>query len=137
MNRAYSENLNLIAVIEEEQFLGVISIQDVVEAFSKMSAIRSPGAIIVVSMQQIDYSMTEISRIIESEYGKILSSFIENNPEDASKLLITIKLNVENANNIISALERFGFTISSIYAKDAEDNTEQERLDTLMKYLKI
>lgn len=137
LNRSYSENLNLIAVVENEQFLGVISIQDVVEAFSKMSAIRSPGAIIVISIQHIDYSMAEISRIIESEYGKILSSFIENHPEDASKLLITIKLNVENANNIISALERFGFAISSVYGKEVEDNVDQERLDTLLKYLKI
>jgi hypothetical protein len=81
--------------------------------------------------------MAEISRIIESEYGKILSSFIENHPDNTSKLLITIKLNVENANNIISALERFGFVISSVYGKEVEDNVEQERLDTLLKYLKI
>ena len=102
-----------------------------------MSSIRSPGTIIVISMPQIDYSMAEISRIIESEYGKILSSFIENHPEDASMIRVTIKLNVESAKNIISALERFGFTISSIFGKEDEDQIEKERLDTLMKYLKI
>lgn len=137
LNKAYSENLNLIAVVENNEFLGVITIQDVVEAFSKMSAIRSPGAIIVISIAQIDYSMAEISRIIESEYGKILSSFIENDPEDTSKILVTIKLNIETATTIISTLERFGFVISSVFGKETADYAEQERLDTLLKYLKI
>ena len=137
LNKAYSENLNLIAVVENNEFLGVITIQDVVEAFSKMSAIRSPGAIIVISIAQIDYSMAEISRIIESEYGKILSSFIENDPEDTSKILVTIKLNIETATTIISTLERFGFVISSVFGKETVDYAEQERLDTLLKYLKI
>ena len=138
LKKSYAENLNLVAVIDNNrQYIGVISIQDVVEAFSKMSSIRSPGAILVIPMKPIDYSLSEIARIIESEYGKILSSFIENHPEDPSMIRLTIKLNVENAKNIISALERFGFTISSIFGKEDEDQIEKERLDTLMKYLKI
>lgn len=138
LKKSYAQNLNLVAVIDyNNTYIGVISIQDVVEAFSKMSSIRSPGAILVIPMKQIDYSLSEIARIIESEYGKILSSFIENHPDDSSMIRLTIKLNVENAKNIISALERFGFTISSIFGKEDEDQIEQERLDTLMKYLKI
>jgi acetoin utilization protein AcuB len=137
LNKSYTENLDLIAVLDEHQFLGVICIQDVVEAFSKMSSISSPGAIIVIMIPQIDYSMAEISRIIESEYGKILSSFVENHPDDPSKLLVTVKLNVESAKNIISALERFGFTISSIYKRETDNEVEQVRLDTLFKYLQI
>lgn len=138
LKRSYAENLNLIAVVNgSNQYVGVISIQDVVEAFSKMSSIRSPGTIIVIPMKQIDYSLTEIARIVESEYGKILSSFIENHPDDPSMIRLTIKLNVENAKNIISALERFGFMISSIFGREDEDEVEKERLDTLMKYLKI
>jgi predicted transcriptional regulator len=138
LKKYYAENINLIAVIDSEnQYQGVISIQDVVEAFAKMSSIRSPGTILVIPMKQIDYSLTEIARIVESEYGKILSSFIENHPEDPSMIRLTLKLNVENANGIIAALERFGFTISSIFGKEDEDLIEKERLDSLMKYLKI
>ena len=135
---SYTENLELIAVVSEsEGYQGVISIQDVVEAFSKMSSISSPGTILVISMAQIDYSLTEISRIIESEYGKILSSFIENHPSDSSKIRLTLKINLENASQAISALERFGFDIVSVFGKGEDDRFEKERLDTLMKYLKI
>ena len=135
---SYTETLELIAVVSEsEGYQGVISIQDVVEAFSKMSSISSPGTILVISMAQIDYSLTEISRIIESEYGKILSSFIENHPSDSSKIRLTLKINLENASQAISALERFGFDIVSVFGKGEDDQFEKERLDTLMKYLKI
>ncbi|MFY0650631.1 MAG: CBS domain-containing protein [Cyclobacteriaceae bacterium] len=138
LKKASAENLSIIAVVDGQgKYLGVITIQDVIEAFSKMSSIKSPGVIIVISIPQIDYSLAEISRIIESEYGKILSSFVENHPEDSSILMLTIKLNVEVAGNIISSLERFGFNVTSVFGKEDEEDIEKERLDTLFKYLKM
>lgn len=138
LKKAYEASSNLVAVLDEnEKYLGAVTIQDVVEAFSKMSSINSPGTIIVISMTQADYSMTELSRIIESEGGKVLSSFIENNEQQPGKIRVTIKLNVENGSTIISALERFGYTISSIFGKGDEELIEKERLDTLMRYLKV
>lgn len=138
LKNAYDQGLNLVAVVDEnEKYLGVVSILDVVSAFSKMSAINSPGSIITLSLPMIDYSMAEISRIIEAESGKILSSFVEANPEDNSKIRLTVKLNIENATNIISALERFGYLVVSKYGVSSDSDIEQERLDTLMKYLQI
>ena len=135
---SYAENSNLIAVLDNsENYQGVISIQDVVEAFSKMSSITSPGAILVISINHIDYSMAELARIIESEYGKILSSFVEDHPEDTTKMRVTLKLNVENPKSIISALERFGFNITTTFGKNEDDEAEKERLDSLMRYLKV
>lgn len=138
LKKAYEAGSNLVAVLDENQkYIGTVTIQDVVEAFSKMSSINSPGTIIVLSMAEIDYSMTELSRIIESEGGKILSSFIENNEQQPGKIRVTIKLNLENGSTIISALERFGYTISSIFGKGDEELIEKERLDTLLRYLKV
>lgn len=138
LKKAYDHEINVIAVVDEENnYVGVVSIEDVVEAFSRMSSIKSPGTIIVLSMTQVDYSMAEISRIVESEYGKILSSFIENSPEDPTQLTVTIKLNLENASNVISALQRYDYNIISKFGKGEEDEFEKERLDTLMKYLRI
>lgn len=138
LKKAYEAGSNLVAVLDENQkYLGAVTIQDVVEAFSKMSSINSPGTIIVLSINQADYSMTEVSRIIESEGGKILSSFVENNEQQPEKIRLTIKLNVENGSAIISALERFGYAISSIFGKGDEELIEKERLDTLLRYLKV
>jgi predicted transcriptional regulator len=137
LKKAHEAGSNLVAVLDkEEKYLGTVTIQDVVEAFSKMSSIHSPGTIIALSMPHNDYSMTEISRIIESEGGKILSSFVEDALEQKDDLQVTIKLNLENGSNIVSALERYGYSISAIYGKGYEEIFEQERLDTLLRYLK-
>ncbi|UXP33701.1 CBS domain-containing protein [Reichenbachiella agarivorans] len=137
LKRAYEASSNIVAVLnEEKKYIGCVTIQDVVEAFSKMSAINSPGTIIVASMSMSDYSMAEISRIVESEGGKILSSFIEN-ANQAGMIRLTLKLNLENGSNIISSLQRFGYKITSIYGKGEESTFEKERLDTLMRYLKV
>ncbi|PIB37252.1 hypothetical protein BFP72_18475 [Reichenbachiella sp. 5M10] len=137
LKKAYESSSNLVAVLnEEKKYIGCITVQDVVEAFSKMSAINSPGTILVISMNMIDYSMSEIGRIVESEGGKILSSFIENTDESGA-IRLTLKLNLQNGSHIISALQRFGYQISSIYGKGEEDKFEKERLDTLLRYLKV
>lgn len=137
LKKAYESSSNLVAVInEEKKYIGCITVQDVVEAFSKMSAINSPGTIIVARMSMMDYSMAEISRIIESEGGKILSSFTEH-AGDEENIRLTLKVNLENSSNIVSALQRFGYNIIAVFGKGDEDQFEKDRLDILMRYLKV
>lgn len=137
LKKAYESSSSIVAVLnEDKKYLGCITVQDVVEAFSKMSAINSPGSIIVASMSMMDYSMAEISRIIESEGGKILSSFTEHAGDDEN-IRLTIKINLENSSAIVSSLQRFGYQIVAVFGKGEEDQFEQERLDILMRYLKV
>ncbi len=138
LKKASEQDLRLVAVVgEDNKYIGTVAITDVIVAFSKMSSINSTGAIIILSISMIDYSMTEISRIIESEGGKILSSFIEESPEENGKINLTIKLNIENASTIASTLERFGYHINSKYGFADDLNVEQERFDSLIKYLEV
>ena len=138
LKKAYDASSNLVAVVKEDNtYIGSVTIQDVVEAFSKMSSIHSPGTIIVLGMPASEYSMTEIGRIVESENGKILSSFVEQIEEDQDRIRVTIKINLDTANPIVSAFERYGYTVASIFGKENDNDLDKERLDTLMRYLKI
>ena len=138
IKKAYDSSSNLVAVLNEKQeYLGAITIQDVVEAFSKMSSIQSPGTIIVLSMNIQDYSMTEISRIVESEDAKVLSSFIENFDGVSGNIRVTLKIDPRSSQTVISSLQRHGYIIVSIFGRESEDLSQKERLDTLMRYLDI
>ncbi len=138
LKKAYDASSNLVAVVnEDETYIGAVTVQDVVEAFSKMSSIHSPGTIIVLTVATADYSMTEIGRIVESENGKILSSFTEHIEGDAEKIRVTVKINLDTPNSIISSFERFGYMVTSVFGKESDSNLDKERLDTLMRYLKI
>lgn len=130
--------IHVIAVLDDEKkFLGVITIEDTVVAFAQTVAVQSPGGIIVLSMNYLDYSLTEISRHIESNNAKILSSCLKNDPIEPSKVKLTLKINKEDITHIIATLERFGYKIIARFQETHIETNEKERLDILMKYLEI
>jgi hypothetical protein len=84
-----------------------------------------------------DYSMFEISRIIEGENAKILSSFITNDPLDDSKIKLTLKLDKTELRHIKATLERFGFKLIDHFQEETSVSGEQDRIDNLLRFLNI
>lgn len=138
LKTSYSLGTRLVAVMDEnEQYMGVISIENVVEAFANSSFVNTPGAILILSMEFRDYSLAEISRIVEMDEAKILSSHILADPEDPTKIKLTLKINKEEITHLASSLESRGYRISESFNKSQMDEDDQDRYDALMKYLKI
>ena len=128
----------LVAVLSEEgTFIGVIAIEDTIAAFAQSTAVQEPGAIIVLSMNQRDYSLAEISRLVEGENAKILSSCISNDLMDTAKIKLTLKINKTDLSPIIATFERFGYKIIGRFQEVEKRSSDQERYDMLMKYLNI
>ena len=134
-----SENgVKVVAVLDEDKrFLGVISIADTVIAFAQSAAVQSPGGILVLSLKQIDYSLTEISRLIESNNAKILSSLVHNDLLDPNMMKLTLKINQADLSHVTATLERFGYKIIAKFEEKKMENDHKERLDILFKYLDI
>lgn len=128
----------LVAVLDDlDQFIGVISAMDIVDTFAKNASVTSPGAILALRLKLKDYSLSEISRIIESNQAKVLSSYLCPHSIDPSELLLTLKLNTEEVTHIKMSLENNGFFIEDSFNEQNTNNQEKERLDILLKYLKI
>ena len=135
---ASEHEVQLVAVLNEKgNFEGVISIEDTIAAFAQSTAVQIPGAIIVLSMNQQDYSLAEISRLVEGENAKILSSCITNDQMDASKTKLTLKINQTELSHISATFERFGYKIIGKFQEAEVKSNEQDRYDMLMKYLDI
>ncbi len=136
MRLAYEHSSGLVAVTNGEEYLGVISVKDVIEAFAQTSSVNHPGGIIAISLKQIDYSLSEISRLIESEGGKILSSYVTDDLNNPEMLILTLKLNTEDVERIIATLQRFDYNVEA-HNMAISGSVDQERLESLMKYLKF
>ncbi len=136
-------NLQLIAITNsEKRLMGTVTANEVYKKFSELLGSSEAGAILVVSLRNRDYSLAEISRLVESDNAKILSSYFSGNThasqidtENAAKL--TLKLNRENISSIIATLERFGYVVDAAYAHEPIESIEQERYDMLMRYLSV
>ena len=128
-------NLSVVPVLDENNhYLGVITSRKLMYTIAKSAAIQSPGGVIVLEMNNNDYSLTEIANIVESNNTKILSSYIISKP-NSTKIEVTIKLNKQDVNTILKDFERREYTVSASY-KDEETNTDYlERYESLMRFL--
>ncbi len=135
---ASANDIELLGVVDEaDEYLGVITIKDTIFALSQTLAVQTEGAIIIISLKTIDYSLSEISRLVESEGYKILSSSIKVDEADTDFIKLTLKIDSEDIQRLVATLERFEYrVIAKLQAKQGADS-DQERLDILFKYLDL
>ena len=77
---------------KQNHYLGVITSRKLMYTIAKSVTIQSDGGVIVLEMNNNDYSLTEIASIVESNNTKILSSYIISTP-NSTNIEVTIKLN--------------------------------------------
>ncbi|GAB3998349.1 hypothetical protein GCM10028807_45800 [Spirosoma daeguense] len=134
---ATQHQVEVIAVLDEErQFIGTISVNELLKQFTQELGVQEGGAILILSINERDYSMAEISRLIESNNFKIISSYFTSaayGMPDKSRL--TIKLNRRDVTPVIATLERFGYQIEAAFANTPIESIDQDRLNSLLRYL--
>ena len=89
----------------------------------------------MLSLNQADYSLSEISRLIESNEAQIMGSSLNIDKNEPTKFRLTLKINKIDLTHIIATLERFGYKIIAKYQQVKSVSNEKERLDMLMRYL--
>ncbi|GAB3975259.1 hypothetical protein GCM10028806_32510 [Spirosoma terrae] len=129
--------MEVVAVLNEgREFSGTISANELLKQFAQELGVQEAGAILILSLNERDYSMTEISRLVESNNVKIISSYFSSaayGMPDRSRL--TLKLNRRDITPVISTFERFGYQIEAAFANAPVESIDQERLDSLLRYL--
>ena len=130
--------IQLVDVLNDEGgFEGVVPIEDTISAFAQSFAVQETGAILVLSMNHREYSLAEISRLVEGENARILSSCLTSDHADAAKVKVTLKINKTELSHITATLERFGYKIIGRFQEVESKTNDKERYDMLMKYLDI
>ncbi|MAN88642.1 MAG: cbs domain containing protein [Algoriphagus sp.] len=129
---------NIVAVVDRDMtYLGVVTMEDAISAFADSLSIQSQGSVLILSLNMTDYSLAEISRIIETENTKVLSSFISSDPLDDSKIKLTLKLDKPELRHIKATLERFGYKILDHYQEETGVSSEEDRIGNLLRFLDI
>lgn len=135
---AAENKLQMVAVLNDDQtYGGVITVQDTLTSFAQTAAVQLPGGILVLSMNHNDYSLAEISRLIEENHAKILSSVVKEDPLDPAKMRLTLKINQLDLSRIVATLERFGYKVIGRYQETKPIAGEKDRIDMLLRYLDI
>ncbi|GAB3567490.1 hypothetical protein GCM10027578_18470 [Spirosoma luteolum] len=137
MGLVIQHRMEVVAVLNEgRDFIGTVSAAELLRQFAQELGVQEPGAILILNLNERDYSMAEISRLIESNNVKIISSYFSSaayGMPDRSRL--TLKLNRRDITPVLSTLERFGYQIEAAFANAPVESIDQERLDSLLRYL--
>lgn len=127
---------NVVPVLNESNsYLGYYELEDIIKFFHETPFLKEPGGIIVVKKGILDYSMSQITQIVESNNGKLLGLFISES--DVQSVQITVKISLGAMNNIIQTFRRYNYEIISEHQEDNYINNLKERSDYLDKYLNI
>ncbi|MEH0154214.1 CBS domain-containing protein [Limibacter armeniacum] len=129
---------DILPVLDDQKhYIGSIIIKDLVKAVASMFASQMPGGIVVLQVDAIQYSLAEISRLVESNNTRILSTYIQHIPDDPQKMLVTLKVNTKDLSYIIATFERFNYQIISQFSDEDVRNNRSERIQMLLKYLEL
>jgi signal-transduction protein with cAMP-binding, CBS, and nucleotidyltransferase domain len=128
--------LTTVAVVDRQnRYKGLIRLSDLLHHFARLTAIEKPGGIIVLEVNQNDYSVSEIAQIVEGNNAKILSLYVRGGGE-STRLEVTLKINITDVTSIIQTFNRYDYQVKASFM-DVDENNEllESRYDMLMRYL--
>jgi len=137
MGIANQYQLDTVPVLDEDKlYAGSILVSEMVGKFAHLLGTHETGAILVLKMANRDYSLADISRLVESNNIKIISSYFSGAEYGSiDEATLTLKLNKTEVSAAVATLERFGYVVENIFGNDAPQNPDRHRLDLLLRYL--
>lgn len=121
---------------KEEEYAGLISQEDLIKYYANTFSFKEPGSIIVIKVSKTEYSLSEVTRVIEMEGASVLASFLTSVP-DSTFVLLTLKLNLQEISKPLAALERYEYDIHATFSEDEYESDLKSRYDLLMSYLNV
>ena len=130
-------NLSIVPVVEKEsEFIGAIPTDALLRELGKITGASIPGGVIVLEMEQRNFSFSELSKLVETNDAQItqLNSYWDNN---SSSFLVTLKINKFEISDIIATFQRYDYTVKYYFGEELYVNELKSNYDHLMNYLNI
>jgi predicted transcriptional regulator len=134
----YNLKLSVLPVLDDDHYyIGSITLYDLARRFAKLFSLQEIGGVIVLEMNEYDYSLAEISKIAESNGYRILSIFLDRKP-GTHALDIIMKLDKDELSALIQAFMRYNYTVKAVYLDQSMlSDLYMERYEQFMKYMNL
>jgi CBS domain-containing protein len=130
-------NLTVIPVVENESdYVGSITATDLLKQVGKIMGANNPGAVIVLEMEKISFSFSEISKLVETNDAQItqLNTFWD---AYSSTFYVTLKINRLEISDIIATFQRYEYKVKYYFGEELYENELRSNYDHLMNFLSI
>jgi len=136
--KLFSERgLTVVPVLDDMGvYQGAITEHEALKRLAQVTNIHEPGSIVVLEMNQQDYSLFEIARLVESNDCKVLSVHTHTLP-DSTRVEVTLKINREDISDVLRSFERYEYFVKSTYQGSRLHEDLRGRFDELMRYINL
>ncbi|WP_442267559.1 CBS domain-containing protein [Tenacibaculum sp. ZS6-P6] len=131
----FAENdCNIIPVLDENQnYIGYYDLRDILDVFTDSPFMHQDNETLIVAKSKSDFSMSQVSQIVESNKAKLLGLYVSK--ENVDNVEITIKLSSEEMNEVIQTFRRYDYSVVSQHEDDSYLEELKDRANYLRKYL--
>lgn len=128
--------LDILPLVDEEStFIGVVARDEVFQKVCRLLNLAEDGSVLTIELEPLDFSISEIVQIVETEGAKILGMAVERPESTDSTFQVTLKINLKDTSRVTAALNRYDYSVlveseTTVFGKDLE-----HRADELLKYI--
>jgi hypothetical protein len=115
-------------------YVGAIDEHMALRRLAEVTNVREPGSVVVLELNQHDYSLQEIARIVEGNGARVLSVYCHTLP-DSARLEVTLKINREDISDILQTFERFEYEVKTTFQGSRFHEDLRGRYDELMRFI--
>ena len=127
----------LPVILPSGEYVGGITSDGLLNAISDFTNAEAEGSIIMLEVLPLDYSLSDIARLVESNHSHIIS-MLSHTDKVTGRLLISIKIDLEDASPGIRSFERFNYTVLYYFMKKGMvDDLLEQRMSELMYYINM
>lgn len=130
-------NLSMVPVVDKNnEFTGSIVAVELMKHFGKITGSSEPGGLLVLEMEQRNFSFAEISKLVETNDAQItqLNSYWDTTTDT---FLVTIKINKFEISDIVATFQRYEYVVKYYFGEELYQNELRDNYDHLMTYLNI
>jgi len=129
--------LTLIPVVAADaEYTGAIIATDLLKHLGRVCGANDVGGIIVLEMEKVSFSFTEISKLVETNDAQIIQL---NTYSDApsGNFYVTLRINKAEISDIVATFQRYEYQVKYYFGEELYENELRSNYDHLMNYLNI
>lgn len=137
VNNSIQHDTNVVPVVNaNNDFMGVIPTRELLKSLANFAGADEIGGLIILEMNQSQFAISEISRIVESNDCHIMHM---NTTVDAitGMFQVTLHLSKREIASVVATFERYDYDVVHFFGEERFENEMNKNYDNLMRYLNL
>jgi predicted transcriptional regulator len=130
-------NLSAVAVTDDaDNLIGTIPALNFLQYITDFMRLQEPDAMIVLKIDPLQESLSEISKIIESNNAQIIR-LNTSHSEETGMMQVTIWINTMEISDIVASLHRYKYNVCYYSGEELYINELKINYENLINYLSV